>query len=51
MQKLRHREELKQQAIARGESTEEWDDKIVLVGKKIKTAAADEAGQEQETAN
>jgi hypothetical protein len=36
MQKLKHREELKKQAIARGESTETFDDKIVLVGKKIK---------------
>jgi hypothetical protein len=39
MQKIRHREELKKQAIARGEPVEEWEDKIVLVGKKIKTAA------------
>lgn len=46
MQKLKHREELKKQAIARGESIEEFDDKIVLVGKKIKSAeAATEVGQ------
>ena len=49
MQKLRHREELKKKALARGESIEQWDDKIVLVGKKIKkaTAAADDEGDEQ----
>ena len=40
MQKLKHREDLKKQAIARGESTEEFDDRIVLVGKKIKAAEA-----------
>jgi hypothetical protein len=43
MQKIRHREELKKKAVARGESIEEWDDKIVLVGRKIKTAAATSA--------
>ena len=37
IQKLNHREQLKKQAIAKGESTEEFDDKIILVGKKIKT--------------
>ena len=32
---MKHRELLKQQAIERGESVEDWD-KIVLVGKKIR---------------
>lgn len=50
MQKLRHREELKKQAIAKGEPTEQWDDRIVLVGKKIKKTAAAE-GEEQGAAN
>ena len=35
IQKMKHREALKQQAIERGESVEDWD-KIVLVGKKIR---------------
>ena len=35
VQKMKHREELKKQAIARGESVEDWD-KITLVGMKIK---------------
>lgn len=35
IQTTKHRHELKKQAIARGESVEDWD-KIVLVGKKIK---------------
>ncbi|KAL7550303.1 hypothetical protein ACHAWF_013546 [Thalassiosira exigua] len=39
VQKMKHREELKKQAIARGEAMEEWD-KIVLVGKKIKQPSA-----------
>ena len=37
VQKMKHREKLRQEAVARGESVEEWD-KIVLQGKKIKTA-------------
>jgi hypothetical protein len=32
---MKHRELLKQQAIERGESVEDWD-RIVLVGKKIR---------------
>jgi hypothetical protein len=32
---MKHREVLKQQAIERGESVEDWD-RIVLVGKKIR---------------
>ncbi|KAL7428263.1 hypothetical protein ACHAXH_003878 [Discostella pseudostelligera] len=35
IQKMKHREVLKQQAIERGESVEDWD-RIVLVGKKIR---------------
>ncbi|KAL3771754.1 hypothetical protein ACHAWU_010065 [Discostella pseudostelligera] len=35
IQKMKHRELLKQQAIERGESVEDWD-RIVLVGKKIR---------------
>ncbi|KAL7473938.1 hypothetical protein ACHAXS_014283 [Conticribra weissflogii] len=39
VQKMKHREELKKQALARGESIEDWD-KIALVGKKMKGSAA-----------
>lgn len=35
IQKMKHVEEMKKQALARGESVEDWD-RIVLVGKKIK---------------
>eukprot|EP00584_Thalassiosira_punctigera_P019322 CAMPEP_0172552408 /NCGR_PEP_ID=MMETSP1067-20121228/44803_1 /TAXON_ID=265564 ORGANISM="Thalassiosira punctigera, Strain Tpunct2005C2" /NCGR_SAMPLE_ID=MMETSP1067 /ASSEMBLY_ACC=CAM_ASM_000444 /LENGTH=201 /DNA_ID=CAMNT_0013340387 /DNA_START=124 /DNA_END=729 /DNA_ORIENTATION=+ len=48
VQKMKHRKELKKQAIARGESVEDWD-KIVLVGKKIKqpSASVSEDGEEK----
>ena len=39
VQKMKHREKLKQEAIARGESVEDWD-RIVLAGKKIKESAS-----------
>ena len=35
VQKMKHRAELKEQAVARGESVVDWD-RILLVGKKIK---------------
>lgn len=35
VQKLKHQERLKKEAVKRGESVEVWD-RIVLVGKKIK---------------
>eukprot|EP01082_Thalassiosira_pseudonana_P000260 g150.t1 g150 contig1:362585-363337(-) len=35
IQKMKHQEHLKKEAIERGESVEDWD-KIVLIGKKIK---------------
>lgn len=35
IQKMKHQEHLKKEAIERGESVENWD-KIVLIGKKIK---------------
>ena len=38
LQKIQHREMLKQYAIERGENVEEWD-RIVLEGKKIRQAA------------
>jgi len=41
VQKMMHEKELKKQAIARGESVEDWN-KIVLVGKKIKQPSASE---------
>jgi len=45
VQKMKHREQLKKEAIARGESVEDWD-KIVLVGKKIKQSTS-ESGEEE----
>ncbi|KAL7542433.1 hypothetical protein ACHAXR_011784 [Thalassiosira sp. AJA248-18] len=42
---MKHREELKKQAIERGESVEDWD-KIVLVGKKIKQPSSAVAQEE-----
>ena len=38
---MKHRKVLKEEAIARGESVEDWD-KIVLVGKKIKQPSEEE---------
>ena len=35
VQKLKHQERLKKEAMGRGENVEDWD-RIVLVGKKIK---------------
>ena len=46
IQKMKHREVLKQQAIERGESVEDWD-KIVLVGKKIKQPSTSASVEEQ----
>mmetsp|Transcript_8374 Transcript_8374/g.15202 ORF Transcript_8374/g.15202 Transcript_8374/m.15202 type:complete len:198 (-) Transcript_8374:166-759(-) len=46
IQKMKHREVLKNQAIERGESVEDWD-KIVLVGKKIKQPSTSASVEEQ----
>ena len=39
IQKMKHREVLKKQALENGESVDDWD-KIVLVGKKIKQTSS-----------
>mmetsp|Transcript_8382 Transcript_8382/g.18778 ORF Transcript_8382/g.18778 Transcript_8382/m.18778 type:complete len:191 (+) Transcript_8382:148-720(+) len=45
VQTMKHREELKRQAIENGESVEDWD-KIVLVGKKIKQTSSSASMEE-----
>ena len=45
MQKLKHQERLKREAVERGESVEGWD-RIVLMGKKIKVDGGEEEGEE-----
>lgn len=48
VQKMKHRESLRQKAIENGESVEDWD-RIVLVGKKIKQPAAASASASEES--
>ena len=43
VQKMKHQEKLKKEAMERGESVEGWD-RIVVVGKKIKV---EEGGEEE----
>eukprot|EP00578_Thalassiosira_sp_NH16_P027590 CAMPEP_0181100894 /NCGR_PEP_ID=MMETSP1071-20121207/13449_1 /TAXON_ID=35127 /ORGANISM="Thalassiosira sp., Strain NH16" /LENGTH=79 /DNA_ID=CAMNT_0023183679 /DNA_START=382 /DNA_END=621 /DNA_ORIENTATION=- len=46
VQKMKHREVLKKQAIETGGSVEDWD-KIVLVGKKIKQPSTSTTANEE----
>ena len=47
IQKMKHKELLKTEAIERGEDVDDWD-KITLVGKKIKGASSESASVNEE---
>lgn len=49
MQKLQHQKNLKKEAVARGENVDDWD-KIVLIGKKIKSSQSQGVVEEDNVA-
>ena len=49
MQKLQHQRKLKKEAVARGENVDDWD-KIILIGKKIKSSQQSQGLVEEDSA-